>query len=547
MLHIHALAGYLGSGKTTLGIALLERIAQDGLIDSKEVAYFINDTGEQVDGAVVSDVRARIEAHTGGCFTCDDAEEAISTIARLADAGVKLVVFEGFGFVSGQETLDFLKRVGSFSVSVLVDGKHFDRNQVLVGDVLGSQVRIASAATLITKVGTEAPDKVIEYVSAHQPAGVPVVLYDRQNPVPAEVMQAIYRGATKHDHGHALRCTACGHDHDHDHGHHHGHHVHGHHGHAHEHHAHEHHAHDESAHGHYPFSVNLRPGTTITEVREALARHLDLGVTRLKGAAEGRLFNAVHGDWEVTRDDPRHFLTWYSTKPLFPPRDLPELMRLVLPPALEELPAYTVDLIRNNSWADPAATEREIESLLRDVPTKAIVLKGGDGSERVATHPEALQVLKEMVRRAQVEPALREKAYAACLRYWLSAVEALKRLQAAEGTERARAGSARQLGISLAWWADELGERLPEDIRDQLNRTPLLPLLAPDITGSWKPNSNDFLAYWEAKELTRAIARACACGESTADARGLLATCRDKSLNRSDISNIYDQELASLP
>lgn len=540
-MHIHALAGYLGSGKTTLGIAILERLAAEGRISAQEVAYFINDTGEQVDGAVVSDVRARIEAHTGGCFTCDDAEEAIATIKRLAEAGVRLVVFEGFGFVSGQETLEFLKRVGcSYSTSALVDGKHFGRNRILVGDVLGSHVRIASAATLITKVGTEAPDQVIEYISRYQPAGTPVALYDRQSPVPAEVMHAIYRGVARLAHGHTLHCTACGHDHDH-------HHEHDHHSHAHGHHDHAHHAHEEGAHGHYPCSVNLRPGTAITEVKEALARHLDLGITRLKGAAEGRLFNAVHGDWEVTRSDPRHFLTWYSTKPLFPPRDLPGLMRLVVPPALEELSTYTVDLIRNNSWADPDATKREIKSLLRDMPKQAIVLTGGDGSERVVTHPEGLQVLKEMVRRSHVEPALREAAYAACLRYWLSAVEALKRLQAAEGAERVRAGSARQLGISLAWWADELGERMPDDIRDMLSRTPLLPLLAPDITGSWKPNSNDFLAYWEAKEVTRAIARAIFCGEPIAEGRRLLQACLEHSQARPNIAKIYGEALAALP
>jgi G3E family GTPase len=76
------IAGYLGSGKTTLVIALSKRIAELGL----KTAVIVNDVGEiPVDGRVMEEYGLTVKDIGGGCICCQVAGNMLKTIELLAN------------------------------------------------------------------------------------------------------------------------------------------------------------------------------------------------------------------------------------------------------------------------------------------------------------------------------------------------------------------------------------------------------------------------------------------------------------------------------
>lgn len=75
------IAGYLGSGKTTLVIALAKRMAELGL----KSAVIVNDVGEiPVDGRVMEEYGLMVKDIGGGCICCQVAGNMLKTVELLA-------------------------------------------------------------------------------------------------------------------------------------------------------------------------------------------------------------------------------------------------------------------------------------------------------------------------------------------------------------------------------------------------------------------------------------------------------------------------------
>jgi len=75
------IAGYLGSGKTTLILTLIRRLADEG----KKVAILVNDIGEvPVDGKVIEQAGMTVKDIGGGCICCQVAGNLRSTLKTLA-------------------------------------------------------------------------------------------------------------------------------------------------------------------------------------------------------------------------------------------------------------------------------------------------------------------------------------------------------------------------------------------------------------------------------------------------------------------------------
>jgi len=75
------IAGYLGSGKTTLIIALAKMMAGPGL----KTAVIVNDAGEvPVDGRVMEEFGLTVKDIGGGCICCQVAGNMIRTLESLA-------------------------------------------------------------------------------------------------------------------------------------------------------------------------------------------------------------------------------------------------------------------------------------------------------------------------------------------------------------------------------------------------------------------------------------------------------------------------------
>ncbi len=75
------IAGYLGSGKTTLILALGKGLSEEG----KKVAILVNDVGEiSVDGKVMEEYGLAVKDIGGGCICCQVAGNMRKTLGLLA-------------------------------------------------------------------------------------------------------------------------------------------------------------------------------------------------------------------------------------------------------------------------------------------------------------------------------------------------------------------------------------------------------------------------------------------------------------------------------
>lgn len=75
------IAGYLGSGKTTLILALGKSLSEEG----KKVAILVNDVGEvPVDGKVMQEYGLAVRDIGGGCICCQVAGNMRKTLGLLA-------------------------------------------------------------------------------------------------------------------------------------------------------------------------------------------------------------------------------------------------------------------------------------------------------------------------------------------------------------------------------------------------------------------------------------------------------------------------------
>jgi G3E family GTPase len=80
-MKIVLIAGYLGSGKTTLIIALSKQLAGQGT----KVAILVNDVGVvPVDGAVMQEYGLTVKDIGGGCICCQVAGNLMKTLETLA-------------------------------------------------------------------------------------------------------------------------------------------------------------------------------------------------------------------------------------------------------------------------------------------------------------------------------------------------------------------------------------------------------------------------------------------------------------------------------
>ena len=94
-MKIVLIAGYLGSGKTTLIIALSKKLAGDGT----KVAILVNDVGAvPVDGAVMQEYGLTVKDIGGGCICCQVAGNLMKTLETLAvSVRPDLVIIEPTG------------------------------------------------------------------------------------------------------------------------------------------------------------------------------------------------------------------------------------------------------------------------------------------------------------------------------------------------------------------------------------------------------------------------------------------------------------------
>lgn len=105
------IAGYLGSGKTTLILSLVRALSEKG----QKVAILVNDIGEvPVDGKVMEEFGLTVKDIGGGCICCQVAGNLRSTLKILArDVDPDMVIIEPTGMAVPHTVKEVAAYVGS--------------------------------------------------------------------------------------------------------------------------------------------------------------------------------------------------------------------------------------------------------------------------------------------------------------------------------------------------------------------------------------------------------------------------------------------------
>ncbi len=474
-MHIIALIGAFGVGKSATAVALAVSLQRRDYTP-KQVVIAVNETGGMTE---IRTNAAQVVVLPNGCFTCQDEAELQRALAQFVEDGVEIVIMEGFGIVGGHETEVFLAKSGhSFRIIGLVDAQRHTDNRIRYSAVLPTHVAHATAGIIVTKCeGDIVPDAVMEFIAKYN--GRQLAVYPTIEPrVPEALLTAALQERVVH-----------GHQYDHDHHHHH--HDHGHH----------HHHHDEPdgmVHGFQTVPVTLRDGVTLADLQEVLQAAVARSDVRVKGGVEDVSFNATFGDQEWRTEKVAgagQFLICYL-RPGFSIANLPRLLALVQ----EVLPAtdFSHALLREH-----VDSEREREMIwegIEQISQQAPVVN----ERRLVTHPEELQIIKEMARRPDHKAELFPQVMQACVEYWVRCAQWLY-VHHDKVEPVARATHERELGVSLAWWTNEFGEQFPVNLVEAVQRVRPALLVEQGIRELSGLRENDFWRYWQGIEFLRAL------------------------------------------
>lgn len=500
-MQIFSVIGPLGAGKTTFVLNVIQALESEGFPTREKIAYVVNDEGALIDGELARQ-RAEVVAMTNGCFTCSDTADLQATLDRLEQSGITWVFLEGFGITAGNETRDFLESCSyPFHILCLLSLKHHSLDLIRYADVVRSQVKAATVAVGVTKyqhqgdnlLDLDTADGLPEFVAKENP-GMKLTLIPNSTALP-DIVLDLFRGNKGQEIGllvsgahHQEHHDCCGCDHHH------------HRGHSHNHH----HVHDM-----HPYWFELRDGVTLGDIKRELTGK-DF-VMRVKGSVEGYLFNEVHGDWQVSVEDKRQFLTFYTSREVEIESELPELLALILPkkdegdaePGYKQLRKDVVDRER---------TLAEIQKMLAEMPTDPVIVPSGCHI-RLLTHPETLQTLKDGIsRRPSVKDEWFPKVLKQCMEYWVRCGAVVS----ARGNEILPddlGKNRRELGVSMTWWVNRYGESFGPELVAAVKKLHPGAMVAEGILSMTKLNSDAERASWECQELSEALSYGIAHGD----------------------------------
>lgn len=127
-------AGYLGSGKTTLIIALGRSLSEAG----NKVAILVNEIGEiPVDGRVMQDYGLTVKDIGGGCICCQVVGNMIKTLQKLSQVHKPdIVMVEPTGMAVPGSISDTVQRINIEAGPTIVLFDTFRQDKLLNYDTL---------------------------------------------------------------------------------------------------------------------------------------------------------------------------------------------------------------------------------------------------------------------------------------------------------------------------------------------------------------------------------------------------------------------------
>jgi G3E family GTPase len=287
---VYLVAGFLGSGKTTLMKRLLEHLNARG----EKPLVLMNEFGESnVDNELLEGARASLRELIDGCICCTSKAELTRTLYDIATGDrPSSILMEATGLADPVEVLDIctlpnlLERLSLRSIVSVVDVNRWGRvpqaEALMKRQARFADVVLLNKTDLADGAAADAAERDVRALN-----GRAVVMRTVRTDVNPETLlaaggtgvqrEADDHAACDHDHGH------CAHEHDHGHG----------------------HGHHDHAHDHY-LSLTLRPRGKADKVKfNDFLREGAPGLLRLKGflQVEGVEPQAIvqwtSGDWDL--------------------------------------------------------------------------------------------------------------------------------------------------------------------------------------------------------------------------------------------------------
>lgn len=477
-MNIFAPVGPFGCGKTTFCRHLISSLATSGY-DTSRIAFVLNDEGGWVDGGILNG-QVSVFPMTNGCFTCDDAADLLEMLHARAEEGYEWVLLEGFGITSGAETKMFLEQAGyPYHILCILSESSYPTDVVDYGQVIPTQIRATTLGVGVTKQITSLLDpanQLVTYVGAQQP-GVRIFSLPPDS-MPDWVMRVFHgAGPEMHIQSSAQTCS-CGHKH-----HHHAHH--------------EHHVH-----GVHTYSYPLRHDVTIDDVRCACEGASFL--KRIKGSASGQLFNGMHGDWRSDGVYAHSYITFYTLRPVDIASDLPRLLPLLLVEPTGDTDTVPSYQLMRTTLVSRGETVNRIQAYLEQMPLSPVLVPASGGRQRLITHPEQLQVVKEMARRPSVLEEWFPQVLHACSRYWIACVRYLD-AHATLIPEHELPKNRCELAVSLVWWCNRYGAVFGRELIDEATSLQLGTMAAAGMLALTRLHTDPQAKFWQHAELTEAL------------------------------------------
>lgn len=466
---IYALAGTLGSGKTSSIIPLIEALKAQG-VEPANIAVVMIDTAGV--GEMYSEINScvRLEVLPNGCFTCGDPDVVRKRIGILEKAGVRHIILEGFGVISGDEIVATLAQLERpCDIIACLDGRQFERNCELgLEALIGSHVAVATMGVLVTKIAVPS-QKMIAFLkrcgndqrwsTSAAPSFPEVWQRDllRRRPVPR--FAAVVVDVLRHSD------AAVG------------------------------------VHGWPDIAFRLCSGVTIEDLQASFTECVASGAVSLKGVVHGIEFRAVPGAdiWDCKISQAQSNVVVLYLKP-----GTPESLIVPCYTLFDERLPRSYEVVRSGK-GDPAVVadflRRFVEENVSQVPIVSSVSKN---KLALVTHPEGWQLMKELARRTSQVDEWFLPVMQVFIQYWLRCGQVLVEKES-DFEAYFLATHQRELGVSLAWWVHRFGVSLSRELLAEVYRANPAYLVARGILALEALRTDDFWRFWQALEYLRAL------------------------------------------
>ena len=181
-MRLLVVAGFLGSGKTTLVLSLATAAVRATL----RVAVVVNEVGEVgIDGSVFRLGDLQVKEITAGCICCQIGVDLVRTLVELDQTfAPDLVIVEASGIAAPAGVLDALRyypadKIAGISTVTLVDPLRFEALYEVVTPLIEAQ--ITGADVLVVTKKDQATATELEYavrMVGNAAPGVPLYVVD---------------------------------------------------------------------------------------------------------------------------------------------------------------------------------------------------------------------------------------------------------------------------------------------------------------------------------------------------------------------------------